>query len=116
VQGLTRDLPETALHATSRNPTPRSSAAPFTWAVVWPREVLRGGVNHPHIDGKDGVAGSIPAGGSTPRLTSGNADESPSAAIGAGHIRSGRGGKGQRAVRALALLSSNFGGGVSGMA
>ena len=28
-----------------------------------------------HIHGKDGVAGSIPAGGSTPRLTSGNAGQ-----------------------------------------
>jgi hypothetical protein len=29
------------------------------------------------IHGKDGVAGSIPAGGSTPRLTSANANQSP---------------------------------------
>jgi uncharacterized glyoxalase superfamily protein PhnB len=28
-------------------------------------EVLHGGVNHRRIDGKDEVAGSIPAGGST---------------------------------------------------
>jgi hypothetical protein len=28
-----------------------------------------------HIHGKDGVAGSIPAGGSTPRLTSANAGQ-----------------------------------------
>jgi hypothetical protein len=35
--------------------------------------VLYGVVNHPRIDGKDGVAGSIPAGGSTYALTSGNA-------------------------------------------
>jgi hypothetical protein len=32
---------------------------------VWAREALDGGVNARRIDGKDGVAGSIPAGGST---------------------------------------------------
>jgi hypothetical protein len=32
---------------------------------VWRREVVHGVVNPPRIDGKDGVAGSIPAGGST---------------------------------------------------
>ena len=47
---LARDLPETALHATSRRPTTRPSAAPFTCAVVWVREVLKGGANHPRID------------------------------------------------------------------
>jgi hypothetical protein len=55
VQGLARDLPETALHATSRHPTPRSPAAPFTWAVVWPQEGVHGGVNSPHIDGMQEV-------------------------------------------------------------
>jgi hypothetical protein len=44
-----------------------------------------------HIHGKDGVAGSIPAGGSTEALTSGNAGESPSGAVGADHIRIGMG-------------------------
>jgi hypothetical protein len=63
---LARDLPETALHAASRRSTTRSSIAPRTCTVVWPREVLRGVANNPRIDGKDGVAGSIPAGGSTP--------------------------------------------------
>ena len=43
------------------------------------------------IHGKDGVAGSIPAGGSTHSLTSGNAGESPSGAVGADHIRIGMG-------------------------
>jgi hypothetical protein len=62
---LARDLPETALHATSRRPTTQPSAAPFTCAIVWEREVLQGAVNHRRIDGKDRVAGSIPAGGST---------------------------------------------------
>jgi hypothetical protein len=32
----------------------------LTWAVVWVREVLRGVVNHPHIDGMQGVRGSNP--------------------------------------------------------
>jgi hypothetical protein len=70
---LARDLPETALHATSRRPMNQPSAAPFTCVVVWGREVLQGDANHPHINGKDGVAGSIPAGGSAYALTSGNA-------------------------------------------
>ena len=63
---LARDLPETALHVTASRPTTRPSAAPSTCADVWGRGVLNGGVNHPRIDGKDGIAGSIPAGGSTP--------------------------------------------------
>jgi hypothetical protein len=72
---LAGDLPETALCAASRRPTTRSSAAPLTCVVVWGREALCGVVNPWRIDGKDGVAGSIPAGGSTPRLTSGNAGQ-----------------------------------------
>jgi hypothetical protein len=36
-----------------------------TCAIVWRRGVLHSVVNHRRIDGKDGVAGSIPAGGST---------------------------------------------------
>jgi hypothetical protein len=69
------------------------------------------------IHGKDGVAGSITAGGSTHVLTSGNAGASPSGADVADHIRTGMGCEGSRAVRALtALLSSNVGRGVSGMA
>jgi hypothetical protein len=31
----------------------------FTCAAVWSCEVLRGEVNHPRINGKDAVAGSI---------------------------------------------------------
>ena len=49
----------------SRRLTTRFLAASFTCAVVWAYKVLRGVVNLPRIDGKDGVAGSIPAGGST---------------------------------------------------
>jgi len=47
----------------------------LTCAVVWGREVLHGVVSPPRIDGKDGVAGSIPAGGSTtnPQLRPGPA-------------------------------------------
>ena len=43
------------------NPNHRT---PFTCAIVWAREALDGGVNARRIDGKDEVAGSIPAGGS----------------------------------------------------
>jgi hypothetical protein len=56
-----RNLPETVLRVASRRPTTQPLAAALTWAVVWSREVLRGLVNHPSINGKDGVAGSIPA-------------------------------------------------------
>ena len=75
IQGLARNLPETTPHATSRHPTTRPPTAPFTCAVAWAREVLRGIVNGPRIDGKDGVAGSIPAGGSTKPMTSANAGQ-----------------------------------------
>ena len=92
--GPCQRLPETAPRVTSRRPTARSSAPPFTWAVVRSREVLTGGVNPRRIDGKDGVAGSIPAGGSTPRLTSANAGESPSGTVAADPTRSGMGCKG----------------------
>ena len=37
----------------------------FTCSVAWVGEVAHGDVNHRRIDGKDGVAGSIPAEGST---------------------------------------------------
>jgi hypothetical protein len=59
---LARDLPEATLRTTSRRPTPRPSAPPFTCAVAWAREAMQGGVNPRRIDSKDGVAGSIPAG------------------------------------------------------
>src|SRR5215207_9749972 len=49
--GRARDLPETALRATSRRPTTQHSAAPFTCSVVWVGEVVRCDVNHPHING-----------------------------------------------------------------
>jgi hypothetical protein len=60
-----RDLPETTPHSASPRLTRRGVAGPPTCAVAWAREVLHGVVNRPRIDGKDGVAGSIPAGGST---------------------------------------------------
>jgi hypothetical protein len=59
---LARDLPETALRATSRRPTIQPSAAPSACAAAWAREVMQGVVNYRRIEGKDGVAGSIPAG------------------------------------------------------
>ena len=64
-QSLARDLPETALRAASRSLTTQPSAAPATCSVAWVGKVAQGHVNRPRIDGKDGVAGSIPAGGST---------------------------------------------------
>jgi hypothetical protein len=60
--GLARDLPETALRATALHHTTHLSTVPLTCAVVLGREVLRGVANRRRIDGKDGVAGSIPAG------------------------------------------------------
>jgi hypothetical protein len=69
-QGRARKLPETTHHVSSPRPTTQPSAAPLTCAVVWAREVLHFVVNHPRIDGKDGVASSILAGGSTQALTS----------------------------------------------
>jgi hypothetical protein len=57
---LARDLPETVLHVASRRPTTQPSTAPLTCAIVWAHEVVRGVVNLPRIDGKDGVAGSTP--------------------------------------------------------
>src|SRR5215208_7296534 len=59
---LARDLPETALRATSPRLTPRPSTVPLTCANVWPREVLQGVVNHRRIDGKDGIVDSIAPG------------------------------------------------------
>jgi hypothetical protein len=53
-------LPETALRATSRRRTTQPSAAPLTRAVAWSREVLRGELNYPRIDGMQGVRGSSP--------------------------------------------------------
>jgi hypothetical protein len=44
--------------------------APLTCTVTLIREVAHGAVNHRRIDGKDGVAGSIPAGASTNQMTS----------------------------------------------
>jgi hypothetical protein len=71
--GRARNLPETTPRTASRRPTPNLSPAPVRCADVWRREVPQGVVNSPRIDGKDGVAGSIPAGGSTQALTSENA-------------------------------------------
>ena len=59
-RGLARDLPETALHVTSRRLTTQPSAAPFTCSVAWVGEAAHGDVNHPHINGMQGVRGSNP--------------------------------------------------------
>ena len=53
--GLARNLPETTPHVTSPRPTAQPSAAPLTSVVVWVREVLRGVVNSPSINGMQGV-------------------------------------------------------------
>jgi hypothetical protein len=58
--GRARNLPETTPHVTSRRPTAQPSAAPLTRVVVWVREVLRGVVNSPSINGMQGVRGSNP--------------------------------------------------------
>jgi hypothetical protein len=60
VQALARDLPETTLRVASRRPTTQPSAAPHTCAVVWVHEVPQGVVNHPSINGMQGVRGSNP--------------------------------------------------------
>ena len=39
----------------SRHSTTQPSAAPLNCAVAWERKELRGFVNYPHIDGKDGI-------------------------------------------------------------
>jgi hypothetical protein len=59
-RALARDSPETALHVASRRPTTQPSAASLTWAVMWTREVLQGVVNHPRVNGMQGVRGSNP--------------------------------------------------------
>jgi hypothetical protein len=53
--GRARDLPETALRATSRHPTTQLSAVPFIRAIARSRGVLRGNVNPPRIHGKDAL-------------------------------------------------------------
>ena len=60
MQVLARYLPETALHIALRRPTTQPSAASLSCAVMWIREVLQGVVNHPRINGMQGVRGSNP--------------------------------------------------------
>jgi hypothetical protein len=63
-----RNSPETALRATSLRLATRSSAAPFTCAVVRGREAVHSVVNHRRIDGMQEVRGSNPL-SSTPGST-----------------------------------------------
>src|SRR4029453_9384235 len=72
-QGRARNLPETSLHPTSLRLTTRPPTAPPACVTVGTREALHGVVNHPPLVGKVGVAGSIPARGSTKPMTSANA-------------------------------------------
>jgi hypothetical protein len=55
-----RNSPETALRATSLRLATRSSAAPFTCAVVRGREAVHSVVNHRRIDGMQEGRGSNP--------------------------------------------------------
>ena len=89
---LARDLPETALRATSLSPTTQSPAALLTCAVVWSREVPYGGVNRPRIDGKDGVAGSIPVEGFTRNTAAAESHASSAACTRAENAVTTRGG------------------------
>jgi hypothetical protein len=67
------DLPAAAPHTASQHPISLSSRRPATCSSIERSEVPRCPPNGPTIDGKDGVAGSIPAGGSTKQMTSRNA-------------------------------------------
>jgi hypothetical protein len=55
-RALARDLPETALHATSRHPTPDPRQRPSPGSCV-ATGVVHGDVNYPHIDGMQAVKG-----------------------------------------------------------
>jgi hypothetical protein len=59
------DLPAAAPRTASQHPISLSSIRPATCSSLEWSEVPRCPPNGPTIDGKDGVAGSIPAGGST---------------------------------------------------
>ena len=59
------DLPAVAPRTASQHPISLSSIRPATCSSIERSEVPRCPPNGPTIDGKDGVAGSIPAGGST---------------------------------------------------
>jgi hypothetical protein len=60
------DLPAATPHTASQHPISLSSIRPATCSSIERSEVPRCPPNGPTIDGKDEVAGSIPAGGSTP--------------------------------------------------
>jgi hypothetical protein len=62
------DLPAAAPHTASQHPISLSSIRPATCSSIERSEVPRCPPNGPTIDGKDGVAGSIPARGSTDSL------------------------------------------------
>jgi hypothetical protein len=62
---LARDLPETVPHVTSRRHTSQPSTTPLTCSVAWVSEVVHGVVNHPSINGMQGVRGSNPLSSTT---------------------------------------------------
>jgi hypothetical protein len=60
-QGALPEICQKLRYAQPRGgPTTLPSAAPLSCAVAWVREVLCGVVNHPRIDGMQGVRGSNP--------------------------------------------------------
>jgi hypothetical protein len=63
---LARDLPETGPRVASRHPTTPPLTPPRTCGAVGRSGAPQGLSKGPSVNGKDGVAGSIPAGGSTP--------------------------------------------------
>ena len=67
---LARDLPETALREASHCPTTRLSAALLTCSVAWVGEAAHGDVNHPRINGMQGVRGSNPLSSTRHNVTS----------------------------------------------
>jgi hypothetical protein len=77
------DLPAAVPHTASQHPISVPSIRPATCSSIERSEVPRCPPNGPTIDGKDGVAGSIPAGGSTP-----NQQLRPGPAPGLLHVRS----------------------------
>jgi hypothetical protein len=84
------DLPAAVPHTASQHPISVPSIRPATCSSIERSEVPRCPPNGPTIDGKDGVAGSIPAGGSTQALTSANAGQwSSSGSLGLITSRSG---------------------------
>ena len=76
--------PSTAVSERITSSKENRQLRPLRSSVTWGKR--RSAQRFLVVHGKDGVAGSIPAGGSTPRLTSANAGEPTSGALAAGRI------------------------------